>query len=223
MGSRRSWRQCGRADLSDSEGMGLRVRVCARQLDPPPQMRISRRIPPPPSVFQPPPSSSATLRSVAVHSFSNNQTVLHLWGAWQGSWQLVQLPLPLPSDPVSLRGAITIPFPSLCLGGFVIDGPLFFMALERTSGLVLVRGLVQDWEVVMSQPVEGVGGEAVTNALTSDSFLGALFLAFNNPAEPSQLYKVNATTMLVYGIKKMRNRGGAPHPPPFCESEWATP
>ena len=161
-------------------------------------------------------------RRCILQPLSNNQTSVFLLGQWQGLWQLTQVPLPLPSTPIPLRDTLgpRIPeCPCLALGDLTFNGAHYFMALERASGLVLVRGTVEGWGVALSVPVEGVAGGAMVNALVLDPVLEALFVAFNLPDEPSQLYKVNAGTLVVYGIKKMRNRGGPPPPParvPFC-------
>ena len=157
------------------------------------------------------------LRSCFVQSLPHNQTALFLTGTWQGHWQLTLVPLPLPAAPVPLEGVLRrrLPHcPCRALGGLALDGPLFYMALERASGLVMVKGTLQDWAVLQSVPVEGVGAGAVVDAVALDPVLGALFVAFHPPGAPSRLYKFNATTLVVYGIKKMRNRGGPLSPSP---------
>ena len=162
----------------------------------------------------PPPHSTPPVRSCVLRPLSNNETALFLTGAWQGQWQLTLLPLPLPNAPVPLQRALRIPHcgparPCLALGGLAFDGAHFFLALEQKAGLVLVKGTVRGWQVTLSAPVEALGVGPRVNALAADPFLGAVFLAFCLPDRPSELYKVNATTLVVYGIKKMRTRGGA--------------
>ena len=157
------------------------------------------------------------IRGCVAQTHANNETALYLIGAWQGRWQMTTLPLPPPRPPIPLQQVLQrgLPLcapttPCLALGGLAFGGGAFFMALERAADLVLARGAVADWRVARSAPVPGVGGGAAVDALAFDPVLGALFLAFHRPGQPSEIYKANATTLVVYGAKAMRARGGHP-------------
>ena len=43
-----------------------------------------------------------------------------------------------------------------------------------------------------------------------DPTLPALFVAANTPSEPSSVYKIRADTLTVYGLTRLRSRGGVP-------------
>ena len=48
----------------------------------------------------------------------------------------------------------------------------------------------------------------MVSAMAMDSVLGAVFVAARPQSRPSWVYKINATTLITYGIVKLRDRAG---------------
>ena len=155
-----------------------------------------------------------TVRGVVVLGDGGNSETVLVAGAWQGHWQVTALQLhgqrPQPlwellSPDVPVCGPAS---PCIAAGAVAgVEGDIY-VALEGPAGLALVHATLADNRVVHSTRLDAADPSARAVSLSFDPLTAALYVTATPLRKPSIVYKVNAATLMTYGVRRLHRRGG---------------